>query len=395
MTPVKYYCIFAAALTLGLLSPVVSQAKSLLEMSEEMDKQDRADFSAAMDRILSCTKARDFACAESSVAKAAKVANTSSDKTRLAQARQGIADERAKMQREEAARREAEERRREEAAERQREQEVLEERTALCQQYCPRADERQQCINGRSPYSCGSDDADDPPYTMAQAIEQGLADWQRNTQAMLDQQKTLERNIAAVQAEKRRQQAEQQERERQAARQAAEARNAQVASAQRAQADNAQRQRAEEERQRQERERQAQQAREDAERKARQEAERQERLAREQAAREAALREQQEKKAAEEQYLRDVANGTRLGVKNCFGEYHVGGALPKIKEVVSCIDVHYEYWCDGSMERNSGVLKNFTGFDVGCFGDTAQLPVKPACDAKQVNARATSANRCQ
>lgn len=107
------------------------------------------------------------------------------------------------------------------------------------------------------------------------------------------------------------------------------------------------------------------------------------------------LAEQQAEKQAVVQYLRAVQSGIRLGVKNCYGQYEVGGTLPKIKpEVVSCIDVYYRARCEGSAANYGGVIKNFTGFDAGCFGDTATISPKPDCPVSQVHVSVDEVRKC-
>ena len=81
-----------------------------------------------------------------------------------------------------------------------------------------------------------------------------------------------------------------------------------------------------------------------------------------------------------------MRSGIRLGVKNCFGSYEVGGNRPNIKpEAVGCINVHYRARCAGSMVNYDGIHKNFIGGGPGCFGDTSTISPKPACPAEQVS----------
>ncbi|GAB5605821.1 hypothetical protein TK5_19010 [Sideroxyarcus sp. TK5] len=90
---------------------------SLLEMSDQFDQVDKEDFKTAIDRANDCTHARDFACSEKELAKAAKAARSGHDKKILAVARQKVTDEKAHIA-EEARQREYEaekERRRAEA----------------------------------------------------------------------------------------------------------------------------------------------------------------------------------------------------------------------------------------------------------------------------------------
>ncbi|MGE5525373.1 MAG: hypothetical protein ACM3SS_16795, partial [Rhodospirillaceae bacterium] len=102
--------------SVGLLSgilfaaPVYGDIKDLLEMSEKLDKIEKQDFGEAIDKANTCTRARDFSCTNSWLAKASKLANGSRDKQLLAAAQQNMADEKARVAEEE--RQRAEEQRR-------------------------------------------------------------------------------------------------------------------------------------------------------------------------------------------------------------------------------------------------------------------------------------------
>jgi hypothetical protein len=91
-------------------APVFGDIKDLLEMSEKLDKIEKQDFGEAIDKANTCTRARDFSCTNSWLAKATKLANGSRDKQVLAAAQQNMANEKARIAEEE--RQRAEEQRR-------------------------------------------------------------------------------------------------------------------------------------------------------------------------------------------------------------------------------------------------------------------------------------------
>jgi len=111
----------------------------LLEMSDQIDKSEKQDFQAALDRANACTRARNFACAESELAKAKKVANSGQDKKMLLASQNGLASEKQLLAnekiREEKARltqleEEEEDRRREKRERREQEEEEFEQARA-------------------------------------------------------------------------------------------------------------------------------------------------------------------------------------------------------------------------------------------------------------------------
>jgi hypothetical protein len=116
------------------------------------------------------------------------------------------------------------------------------------------------------------------------------------------------------------------------------------------------------------------------------------------ARREAEKKAEAEAKArAEEDYLQRLAAGTRMGAKNCYGEQHVMGAMPSIKpRPVSCIDMHFRAYCQGSHPSGAyqGVLKNMVSMGTGCFGDTVQIKPKLACKAEDIRVEVTQARPC-
>jgi hypothetical protein len=75
--------------------------------------------------------------------------------------------------------------------------------------------------------------------------------------------------------------------------------------------------------------------------------------------------------------------GIRLAAKNCFGEIVIGGQKPRVAGKNYSIDVYFTAYCPGSSVGISGVLPGFTGFDTGCYGDTASI-AKPPCKASKL-----------
>ncbi len=69
----------------------------LMDMSEKMDKIEKQDFQAAIDRATSCIRSRNFDCAEAELAKAAKFANTSKDKSALLAGQNGLKSEKQQL----------------------------------------------------------------------------------------------------------------------------------------------------------------------------------------------------------------------------------------------------------------------------------------------------------
>ncbi len=97
---------------------------------------------------------------------------------------------------------------------------------------------------------------------------------------------------------------------------------------------------------------------------------------------------------ASDNVLNDIKNGTRLAAKNCFGQYHVSGHRPKVKNSPSCIDVHFQYWCEGSPAfKRSGILDKFVGLSAGCFGDIAEIE-KINCKPKDIVVKVSRVTEC-
>lgn len=119
---------FVLPALLALTSVAANAAKSpdLFEMSEQMDAIDKQDFRAAIERATSCIRGRNFTCAESELAKAAKATSSGQDKKTLLASRQNLANEKQQLANEirrAEEERKAEIRREEEREERYRRQE--------------------------------------------------------------------------------------------------------------------------------------------------------------------------------------------------------------------------------------------------------------------------------
>jgi hypothetical protein len=107
------------------------------------------------------------------------------------------------------------------------------------------------------------------------------------------------------------------------------------------------------------------------------------------------LAKQRAELAGEQQTQRDYLNaliqGVRLTATTCLGgegKYFVTGTMPKLKEVLSCVDVHYEASCPRVAQTIPGIAKTFVGLK-GCFGDTYPIDPKPACNVAEVSIRVT------
>jgi len=374
---------------LGLLATFTAAAiamdASLLEMSEQLDGIEKQDFQAAIERATSCTRLRNFPCAESELAKAAKSANGGRDKKMLLASQAGLKNEKQQLANEI---REAEEERQAQARRDEKEEQDRQARIRRDEQEAQAAEERQASHEANaSVYASLQQSNSDIGALLAPITDLNnkfiaeTAERERRASAERDRARA-ERN--EHEAERRRDA----ERDRAAAQRTAQAQDRNEANTRnQREADAAKAQQA--------RERQQDQARQ-------QEQERQQSLVRQQEqvrqkaeAAAAKQAEQQAEKLAAEQYLRAMQNGIRLGVKNCYGQYEVGGNRPDIKpEVVSCIDVHYRARCEGSAVNYDGVHKNFTGFGAGCFGDTATISPKPACPANQVHVEVVAVRGC-
>lgn len=65
----------------------------LLDMLDQLDQIERQEFQAAIDQADACTRARDFACTSSQLAKAAKFASGARNQSALTAAGQRLAAE--------------------------------------------------------------------------------------------------------------------------------------------------------------------------------------------------------------------------------------------------------------------------------------------------------------
>ncbi len=91
--------LIAMGLLLGLCITSHAQGNSLqrmLEMSEQLDRQDSQDFSELLGQAERCTRTRDYACSERKLQSAQALATTAKQRQQLQQARQAIAAEKAR-----------------------------------------------------------------------------------------------------------------------------------------------------------------------------------------------------------------------------------------------------------------------------------------------------------
>lgn len=130
----RRFGIFVMSLTAFGGAAQAQSGDALLKMGEEFDAMDRDALADQLARAKSCTAARDLDCADTAVRKAAKLAHTSAERSRVAAADQAIADELQAIRDEEAALARAEQAAREaEVAAREAEEEAA--RIAERQQY--------------------------------------------------------------------------------------------------------------------------------------------------------------------------------------------------------------------------------------------------------------------
>jgi hypothetical protein len=355
-------CILLAVLLLPGFA-VSDEMDDLLKMSEQLDNQDRQDFTALIARAESCTRARDFRCSDNALAKARKLPTDGKDRKRLQLADANLQAARQQMQQEEYAaikRREAAEaealaQQQAERKRRRREEEAAWDR------------ERQADAERSSREIASAFDS------MNRDLSDFTAQQNRQMQRMGD---------FAVENERRKREAREQERERaehdrQTARAEADRAQARRDAQLRADADR----HANEARER-ERQQQADAARREADaRRAQQESDR--------------LAEAKARAGARDDYLRRLAGGTRLAGKTCFGEQHVLGTLAQITpRAVACVDVHFRAYCPGSSAAISGVIRNMQGMKTGCYGDTARIH-NDACKAEALRVEVVAARVCE
>ncbi len=413
------------SLMLSFATPTMAAMDaSLLEMSEQMDGVDKQDFQAAIDKANTCTRARNFKCAESELAKAAKAANSGQDKKTLLVSRNGLANEKQQLAfeiRRAEEERQAQIRRDEEEKYAQRKRDEKREELLWLEKYAAHQEEGRKSTAAYKAQTY-SNMQNDLSRSMAQAeagsrgssIEEDrakarrLAEFNDNISQMeADPNSDLNRDKRAREREREKDSAAAQRADseraakRDAAKKVALANDAKRASDKSAKADTEEntrkKQKADELKAQQEREKK----RLDAERRSqelRDTAERKRVAAAEEAKRKAEKeREAQAEKQARVQYLQSVTAGTRLVATKCLdgeGKYYATGTRPNIKpEVVGCVDVRFRAYCPGSRQYSEGLAHNFLGM-AGCFGDTYDINPKPACKVDQVRIEVVEAREC-
>lgn len=94
------YCpALAIALAAIIFSAPVFPATSSnpMDMMDQFDQLDKQDFSAAISKASACTRARNFPCSASELAKAAKAANSGQDKKTLLASQNSLANEKQQL----------------------------------------------------------------------------------------------------------------------------------------------------------------------------------------------------------------------------------------------------------------------------------------------------------
>jgi hypothetical protein len=401
LMPKRWRQLAMSTLLAALVLP--APANDLLKMTEQLDRLDRTEMLALLEKAETCVQSNDFPCAEAQLAKARKFARSGQNvgdwtrvsgvldraKTRVAlarlaqqQAEEEAARERRRIAREEEEERERERRREERLAARERERdEAREAQPSTASQMLGAFNATIQNYNNFNAQVNAQQQAIQRQANAARAREsEAERIRQHAAQRLADERSRIDEQRAA--RERRQQDTATAEKSR--ADQARAEANAERERAQRAQAEQEERKRtllAEQAAQR-EREQRA------AETRQRQEREKAERMAKQEA----------DKAAAEKQmadFYAAMARGIRLVAINCFGQHSATGTLPKLKEPSggSCIDVNYEASCPDNRPPIRGVAKNFVGM-AGCFGDTYEFSPKPACDIKDVRVRVTSVQGC-
>jgi len=98
--PLKKY-LPVAAIAIGTIlfsTPVFSDTPvSLMDMMDQFDKLDKQDFQSAIDKANACTRARNFPCSVSELAKAEKAANSGQDKKTLLAGQKNLANEKQQL----------------------------------------------------------------------------------------------------------------------------------------------------------------------------------------------------------------------------------------------------------------------------------------------------------
>lgn len=419
--------VLTSLLVLAVL-PVMAQTdrqKKMLDQLDQLDRLDHLEFVEQIEYANSCIRARRFDCAETQITKAAKTAGNPQDKRALAAARESLATERKTQQAEQVA--EERERARIVAAEarRQAEQEAAErrqaEREASANTWRALGAITTGALVGNASRGLSAEQQQRLVKSSMQGVMEGnmsefnatsnqvSAERQQSQNAQLQAQREQRFREETAARAQRQQEANVaaarlgQENERQ--RVAQLSRSQSQASAQYAQVQQNQEQKAREEQARREEE-SRQKARDQAIAKAAADKAAAEKAIADKAA--AIARKEQreaEKKAeaeaklrAEDDYLKKLASGTRLVAKNCYGEQHVMGALPRIKpELVGCIDMHYRAYCPGTSSPvvYRGLIDTMVGMGTGCFGDTSKIEPKLACKAEEIRVEVAEARRCK
>lgn len=180
------FCLFAVAAAIALPAPRTlaappSSLNRLLEMSEQLDKQDHADFSELLMQADQCTSRRDYSCAANSLTTAKAVATQANQRKQLQTAWKRLENEKEQQALEERQRREEEERREE------REQQMAQ---AAYERQAADAARAQSIANAAmSAWGAG---ATAPQNSLERMWEQQSRDFAR-IQAQADQQREMER----------------------------------------------------------------------------------------------------------------------------------------------------------------------------------------------------------
>jgi len=74
-------------------SATAATSDNLFDMMEQLDKSDKQDFQSAIDKANACTRARNFQCSATELARAAKTANSGQDKKILLASQNSLANE--------------------------------------------------------------------------------------------------------------------------------------------------------------------------------------------------------------------------------------------------------------------------------------------------------------
>ncbi|MCE1226337.1 MAG: hypothetical protein LWW87_07610 [Geobacteraceae bacterium] len=422
--------------------PNGQQPDEMRTMIDKLDRLDKLDFDASLEKAYSCIRARNFDCVEKQLAKAKKYMHGNSDKQQLLLAKNSLQQEREQVIRE----REEEERRVREAEERRRREEQKRREEEERER---RAEERRIAQNNQKAF-----------INALNQTSRALAQYNQQTQRTYytptyqapetprvtrDDEYQQQRLKEKHEAEKRKSYEEQQRLKKRLAEQEASkkyassyeppnARKQYVASSsntttsnernrllkqqieqdvnkkrdellrqQKLQAEQEaarkKKQQEEIQRLREKEQEEIKRAREkeleEIKRKAEQDRKKQE----QEQARLAELKKKEQEKAAEEKakqdYLKTVSAGVRLKAINCFGKSYVSGTMPRIRpEKVACVDVLFRATCPGSVTGSTGRAKNFVGLS-GCYGDTYDIQPALPCKAEEIRVSVTDVVPCR